>query len=60
MFCNILFEIGEIMRREKKLKPIVVDPDTYRLMCTIWAPHKVPYNPTIKEKEVKEKDVRKH
>lgn len=44
------------MRREKRLKPIEVDRDTYKLMCKIWAPHKVPYNPTIKETEVKDKD----
>lgn len=40
---------------EKKLKPIIVDRETYRIMQKIWG-SKVPYNPTIKEEEVKEKD----
>lgn len=43
------------MRREKKLKPIHIDRETYRIMYKIWG-SKIPYEPTIKEEEVKDKD----
>ena len=32
---------------KRKLKPIEVDRETYRIMEKIWGPGKVPYNPTI-------------
>ena len=31
----------------RKLKPIEVDRETYRIMEKIWGPGKVPYEPTI-------------
>ena len=40
--------------REKRLKPIQIDRETYRIMERIWGKGKVPYNPTIKDTEVKE------
>ena len=50
---------------KRKLKPIEVDRETYRIMEKIWGPGKVPYNPTIidgkifvstTDKEVKKQD----
>ena len=50
---------------KRKLKPIGVDRDPYRVMEKIWGPGKVPYNPTIidgkifvstTDKEVKKQD----
>ena len=43
------------MKREKRLKPITVDRETYRIMQKIWG-GKVPYNPTIRDEEVIKED----
>ena len=32
---------------KRKLKPIAVDRETYRIMEGIWGRGKVPYNPTV-------------
>lgn len=37
---------------KRKLKPIEVDRDTYRIMEKIWGPGKVPYNPTIVDRKI--------
>ena len=37
---------------KRKLKPIEVDRDTYRIMEKIWGPGKVPYSPTIIDKKI--------